>query len=307
LNILVVDDSSYQRQLIIAMIEDSGFKAVCANGHKEALALLTKNSVDLILMDIEMPDMNGFELTKIIRSTYPEWMPIIFLSANDSEVYLAKGIDAGGDDYLTKPVKQVVLAAKIRAMERISLMKSALDQANKQLEVLSSIDPLTQVLNRRGLDFMLNNLWQDNIKEKAELSLMMLDIDCFKLYNDNYGHQKGDDCLAQVSSIFKQALDQSNGVIGRYGGEEFIIALPYTPIASARFKAQEIINALLSAKITHQHSTVLPYVSVSIGISSSSSAADIKALIKQADDALYQAKANKKNQYAVFNGINTNT
>ena len=104
-------------------------------------------------MDIEMPNMNGFELTKIIRSTYPEWVPIIFLSANDSESYLAKGIDAGGDDYLTKPVKQVVLKAKIRAMERISLMKSALDRANKQLELLSSMDPLTQVLNRRGLDF----------------------------------------------------------------------------------------------------------------------------------------------------------
>ncbi|WP_085299857.1 GGDEF domain-containing response regulator [Cognaticolwellia mytili] len=308
MNILVVDDSSYQCQLIIAMIEDSGFKAVCANGYKEALELLKENSVDLILMDIEMPDMNGFELTKIIRSTYPEWMPIIFLSANDSEVYLAKGIDAGGDDYLTKPVKQVVLAAKIRAMERISLMKSALDRVNKQLELLSCIDPLTQLLNRRGIDSMLNNLWKDNIEQKAELSLMMLDIDCFKLYNDNYGHQKGDDCLAQVSNIFNHALDQSNGVIGRYGGEEFIIALPCTPIASARFKAQEIINVLLAAKIEHQYSTVLPYVSVSIGISSTcTGAANIEALIKQADGALYQAKANKKNQYAVFNSIDTNT
>lgn len=222
MNILVVDDSSYQRQLITAMIEDNGFKTICANGFEEALDLLTKNDVDLILMDIEMPNMNGFELTKIIRSTYPEWVPIIFLSANDSESYLAKGIDAGGDDYLTKPVKQVVLKAKIRAMERISLMKSALDRANKQLELLSSMDPLTQVLNRRGLDFMLDSLWQDNIDQQAELSLMMLDIDCFKLYNDNYGHQKGDDCLAQVADIFNQTLDQSSDVIGRYGGEEFL-------------------------------------------------------------------------------------
>lgn len=302
MNILVVDDSSYQRQLITAMIEDSGFKAICANGFKEALDLLSENSVDLILMDIEMPDMNGFELTKVIRSTYPEWVPIIFLSANDSEAYLAKGIDAGGDDYLTKPVKQVVLKAKIRAMERISLMKSALDRANKQLELLSSMDPLTQVLNRRGLDLMLDSLWQDNIKQEAELSLMMLDIDCFKLYNDNYGHQMGDDCLTQVASIFNQALDQSSDVIGRYGGEEFIIALPYTPTESARFKAQEIINALLTAKIAHQHSTVLPFVTVSIGVSSTGcGASDVKALIKQADEALYQAKENKRNQYAVFN------
>ena len=302
MNILVIEDSSYQRQLISAMIADSGFKAICTSGCKEALDVLAITSVDLILMDIEMPDMNGFELTKIIRSTYPEWMPIIFLSANDSEAYLTKGIDAGGDDYLTKPVKQVVLAAKIRAMERISLMKSALDQANKQLELLSSIDPLTQVLNRRGLSPILNNSWVNNLKESAELSLLMLDIDCFKLYNDNYGHQQGDDCLVEVANIFSQVLDRSRDVIGRYGGEEFIIALPYTPIESARFKAQEIINTLLSAKIAHEYSTVLPYVSVSIGVSSTSyGASSLEQLIKQADLAMYQAKENRRNQYAVFN------
>jgi len=302
LNILVIDDSSYQRQIIIAMIEDSGFKAECANGHIEALEILSKNNIDLILMDIEMPEMNGFELTKIVRSTYPEWMPIIFLSANDSENYLAKGIDAGGDDYLTKPVKQVVLAAKIRAMERISLMKSALDRANRQLEVLSSIDPLTQLLNRRGLDNMLDAVWKKNVADDAELSLLMLDIDCFKFYNDNYGHQKGDDCLAKVANVFRGVLDHSTDVIGRYGGEEFVIALPYTPISGARFKAQEIIKALLAEKIEHKYSTVIPYVSVSIGVSSTSfGAKHTGELIEQADLALYQAKANKRNQCAVFN------
>lgn len=283
------------------MIEDSGFKAVCASGHLEALAILENNNIDLILMDIEMPEMNGFELTKIIRSTYQEWMPIIFLSANDSENYLAKGIDAGGDDYLTKPVKQVVLAAKVRAMARISQMKSALQRANKQLEELSSIDPLTQLLNRRGLDNMLNIAWEKNIEDDAEFSLLMLDIDCFKFYNDNYGHQQGDQCLAQVANVFNFALDHSTDIIGRYGGEEFIIALPYTPIAGARFKAQEIINALLAEKIEHKYSTVLPYVSVSIGVSSTNlGAKNINELIEQADLALYQAKANKRNQYAVF-------
>ncbi len=302
MNVLVIDDSSYQRQIIIAMIEDIGFKAVCANGHIEALGILSKNNIDLILMDIEMPEMNGFELTKIVRSTYPEWMPIIFLSANDSENYLAKGIDAGGDDYLTKPVKQVVLAAKIRAMERISLMKSALDRANKQLEVLSSIDPLTQLLNRRGLDNMLDAVWKKNVTDDAELSLLMLDIDCFKFYNDNYGHQKGDDCLVKVANVFRGVLDHSTDVIGRYGGEEFVIALPYTPILGARFKAQEIIKALLVERIEHKYSAVVPYVSVSIGVSSTSlGAKHTGELIEQADLALYQAKANKRNQCAVFN------
>lgn len=301
LNILVVDDSSYQRQIIVAMIEDCGFKAIPTNGHTQALDALANNHIDLILMDIEMPEMNGFELTKIVRSAYPEWMPIIFLSANDSEGYLAQGIDAGGDDYLTKPVKQVVLAAKIRAMERISLMKSALERANKQLEVLSSIDPLTQVLNRRGLNDMLESSWQKNIKDDAELSLLMIDIDCFKLYNDNYGHQQGDDCLINVVRVFNKALEHSTDIIGRYGGEEFIIVLPYTPISGARFKAQELISNLLIEKFEHKYSTVLPYVTVSIGLSSTSlGAKNIAELIEQADSALYQAKANNKNQCVVF-------
>ncbi len=301
MKILVIDDSSYQRQIIIAMIEDSGFKAVSANGHKEALEILEKNQIDLILMDIEMPEMNGFELTKIIRTTYPEWMPIIFLSANDSESYLAKGIDAGGDDYLTKPVKQVVLAAKVRAMARISQMKFALERANKQLEVLSSIDPLTQLLNRRGLDNMLKIAWDKNVLDEAELSLLMIDIDCFKFYNDNYGHQQGDKCLAKVAEVLNYQLDHSTDVIGRFGGEEFIIALPYTPISGARFKAQEIIKALLEEKIEHKYSTVLPYVSVSIGVSSTSlSAKNTCELIEQADLALYKAKANNRNQCAVY-------
>jgi diguanylate cyclase (GGDEF)-like protein len=303
LDILVIDDSSCQRQLIVAMIEDSGFKALCANGHKQALAILSKKNIDLILMDIEMPDMNGFELTKVIRATYAEWMPIIFISTTDSERNLTKGIAAGGDDYLTKPVKQVVLIAKICAMKRIFLMKSALERANKQLEVLSSMDFLTKLLNRRGLDNMLEVLWKKNSIDDAELSLLMLDIDFFKLYNDNYGHQQGDKCLMHVASIFNRALDHSTDVIGRYGGEEFIIVLPMTIISDAQCKAEEIIAALLSAKIEHKCSEIIPYLSVSIGIASTNlGAKDVNELIEQADIALYQAKANKRNQCVVFSG-----
>ena len=302
MDILVIDDSSCQRQLIVAMIEDSGFKALCANGHVQALAILSKKNIDLILMDIEMPDMNGFELTKIIRATYAEWVPIIFISTSDSERYLAKGIAAGGDDYLTKPVKQVVLIAKICAMKRIFLMKSALERANKQLEVLSSMDSLTKLLNRRGLDNMLDVLWKKNSIGNAELSLLMIDIDFFKLYNDNYGHQQGDKCLMHVANIFNRSLDHSTDVIGRYGGEEFIVALPFTLLSDAKCKAEEIIAALFTAKIEHKYSEVMPYLSVSIGIASTNlGAKDINELINQADVALYRAKSKKRNQCAVFN------
>jgi len=285
------------------MITDSGHIAITADGHQQALEELEKESIDLVLMDIEMPDVDGFELTKMIRELHQQWFPIIFLSSNDSEDYLTKGIDAGADDYLAKPVKQVILSAKIRAMERIVKMKGALDRANKQLEILSSIDPLTQVLNRRGLEDVLKNAWLVNKREKAELSILMLDIDFFKPYNDNYGHPQGDKCLVQVAGLLNESLNRSTDSLARYGGEEFVVVLPFTPIDGARFKAKELIESLLAEEIKHEFSSVSPYVTVSVGIATKdcgNNANNGNELIKQADIALYQAKEQGRNCYKVF-------
>ncbi len=160
MNILFVDNNELMRNVIAAMIVDSGHRPVCADGHCQALECLSKENIDLVIMDIEMPEVNGFELTKRIRTQYPEWIPIIFLSTNKSDSYLEKGIDSGGDDYLTKPVNQVLLSAKLKAMERIVKMKGELERANRKLEMLNSLDPLTQVLNRRGLEESLEKIWQ---------------------------------------------------------------------------------------------------------------------------------------------------
>jgi diguanylate cyclase (GGDEF)-like protein len=300
----VVDDNNFIRQVVSAMIIDSGHIAIPVDGHVQALVELDKGTIDLVLMDIEMPEVNGFELTKMMREAHPQWFPIIFLSSNDSEEYLTQGIDAGGDDYLTKPVKQVILSAKIRAMERIVQMKGALDRANKQLEILSSIDPLTQVLNRRGLEDVLANAWQENTRQEAELSLLMLDIDFFKLYNDNYGHPQGDKCLTQVADVLNTTLNRTTDSLARYGGEEFVIVMPFTPIDGARFKAQELILALQKINIKHEYSSILPYVSMSIGIATTNhGASNISELIKQADIALYEAKEKGRNCSQVFQNM----
>lgn len=307
MNILVVDDNRFIRQVVTAMIVDNGHTAIAAEGHQQALAALEKESIDLVLMDIEMPDINGFELTKIIRKAHPQWFPIIFLSSNDSEEYLTKGIDAGADDYLTKPVKQVILSAKIRAMERIAKMKEALDRANKQLEILSSIDPLTQVLNRRGLEDVLANAWQINQRQKAELSILMIDIDFFKPYNDNYGHPQGDKCLIQVADTLDKALNRSTDSLARYGGEEFMVVLPFTSISGAKLKAEELNFALLNEKIQHNYSAVSPFVTVSIGVTTASDeVVSAIELVKQADIALYQAKEQGRNCFRVFDEASEN-
>lgn len=303
MNILVVDDNKFIREVVSAMIIDSGHIAVVANGHVQAMAALKKGNIDLVLMDIEMPEVDGFALTKMIRKEYPKWFPIIFLSSNDSEEYLTQGIDAGADDYLTKPIKQVILSAKLRAMERITKMKGALERANKQLEILSSIDPLTQILNRRGLEEVLASAWQINERQQGELSILMIDIDFFKPYNDNYGHPQGDKCLVQVANTLNETLNRATDSLARYGGEEFIVVLPFTPVEGARFKAKELSLALLSQKIKHEYSSIFPYVTVSIGIATTSAAdhvANASELIKQADIALYQAKDQGRNRSSVF-------
>lgn len=301
MNILVIDDNKFIRDIVGSMIRESGHHPIVADGHKLALQYINEERVDLVLMDIEMPGMNGFELTKEIRKSHVEWIPIIFLSSNDSEEYLSKGIDVGGDDYLTKPVKQVILTAKIRAMERIAHMKEQLDKANRKLARLTSIDPLTQVLNRRGLDDMLSKSINSNDRHNGELSILMVDIDYFKPYNDNYGHPVGDKCLKQMAQIMKKCLNRSTDFIARYGGEEFVIALPFTPIDGARFKAKEILKSVELAAIPHEHSPIRHYVTVSIGIATTASnGMSSKQIIESADQALYLAKEKGRNQYQVF-------
>lgn len=301
LNILVIDDNRVMRQVIRAMLTEGSHNTLSASNHIEALSLLSSQKIDLILMDIEMPEINGFELTKIIRKQLDHWVPIIFLSANKSDDYLAKGIDAGGDDYLTKPVNQVILNAKIRAMSRIADMQMQLDELNKQLEILSNIDPLTQLLNRRGFVERLEIDLASNRRKKEELSIMLIDIDYFKLYNDSYGHPQGDLCLQQFSQVLTNCMQRPADSVARYGGEEFLIILPATPIDGALFKAEQIIQALSDASILHEHSSVANYITASIGISSTKFGAhDYTALIEQADSALYQAKHQGRNRRVVY-------
>lgn len=301
LNILIIDDDRVMRRIIRAMLAEGSHNTLSAGNHIEALSVLSYQKVDLILMDIEMPEINGFDLTRIIRKKLDHWLPIIFLSANESDNYLALGIDAGGDDYLTKPVNQTILNAKIRAMSRIADMQRQLNELNKQLEKLSYIDPLTQLLNRRGLVERLEIDWRANKRKKEELSIMLLDIDYFKPYNDNYGHPQGDLCLQKFSQVLTNCMHRPADSIARYGGEEFLIILPATPIEGARFKAEKIINALLNESILHEHSQVAKYVTTSIGISSTKfGAVDYTELIKQADSALYLAKHKGRNRRVIY-------
>jgi len=156
-------------------------------------------------------------------------------------------------------------------------------------------------MNRRGLEEFMTKSWQINSRQKSELSLLMLDIDFFKPYNDNYGHMQGDKCLQQFANLLMKSINRASDAVVRFGGEEFIIILPFTPISGARFKAQEIIALIKKEAIKHDFSSVADFVTASIGITSTSlHAKDHDELIKQADSALYLAKEKGRNQSIIY-------
>lgn len=301
ISVLVIEDTASMRAVIAGYVESQGHVALQADGHVQAFEQLENNVVHLILMDIEMPEMNGIELTKKIRESFERWIPIIFLSGNDRDKFLAQGIEAGGDDYLTKPIKPTILKAKINAMVRIASMQRELNLLNEKLEKLTLQDPLTKVMNRRALDKKLKEDWYTCQRIEEPLSLLMIDIDHFKLYNDHYGHGQGDTCLKKIALSLKQSINRETDSIARYGGEEFTILLPFTPLEHAEIKAKQLTRIIEEKMIAHETSPTASVVTISIGIAcTSQEVSSHKELVKCADAALYQTKLTGRNNVSVF-------
>lgn len=301
MRVLVVDHNAQSRQQTVITLSNGGHEVAETCSPLDTLALLASQSVDLILMDEKLPGMFGTELIRMIRSRIEQWIPVIYLSNSDDEALLADAISSGADDYLSKPVSPLLLNAKLNAFERISLMQRELDNSNRELEQLSCEDPLTQLQNRRGLEKGLQDAWRSHGKTGAELSVMMIDIDHFKAYNDNYGHAQGDKCLQQIASLLKRPLTAKEDILARFGGEEFIAVLPHTPLESAKLIADRIMHIIKQTGLQHEYSPTAATVTASIGIASTSHAAEsVHKLIEQADQAMYAAKQYGRNQKLSF-------
>jgi diguanylate cyclase (GGDEF)-like protein len=264
-----------------------------------------------------MPGIDGFEVARCIRrfeKYHGSWTPIIFLTARADENDLQCAIDAGGDDYLIKPVSEIVLKAKINAMHRMAQMRDSLRKtqdklrkANDQLQRLSAIDSLTGIANRRCFDATLLREWRRCSRSSLPLSLLVADVDLFKLFNDHYGHQMGDECLKIVAHTLQETTRRQDDLVARYGGEEFAVILPETNPEGAFAVAEDMRAGVARLGVDHAWSTVAPIVTVSIGVASiippKDSEAGISALIKAADDALYNAKESGRNQVKQVKGI----
>lgn len=310
LTILVVDDDSSVRAQLAALLDTAGHRAIEAHNATWALELFERHQPDLVLLDVVMPIHDGYWLARQLRERETgKWTPIIFLSGRDHDEDLARGIEAGGDDYLVKPISATVLAAKVRAMRRLMTMQSRLLELSEQLRVsnqhlqhLSEHDPLTRLLNRRGFDERLSSALAMARRNHSPLTLMLCDLDHFKAYNDSIGHTAGDDCLRQVGELIRQMCRRPGDQAARYGGEEFALILPDTPKSGAMTLARAMQRVFEVAGIPHPASPIARHVTLSGGITTCVPDAQttLEGMLMRADEALYVAKAKGRKRFFSF-------
>lgn len=304
MKILLVDDTKTERMIMASYLKKMGHEVIISENGEQAIELFKQNTPDLILLDVIMPVMDGHNTAKKIRSIGDEWIPIIFLSAKAKAEDVAAGIEAGGDDYLTKPVNQTILTAKMNAMQRIALMRQRLidvtlqlDKVNRKLSRLVNIDGLTGIANRRYLDHYLESELKRLQRSKQPLTVIMADIDHFKVYNDHFGHTAGDECLKAIASTLQNNLDRPADLAARYGGEEFCIILPETDLAGGAHIAERLRIKVEELCIDHAPTVDRKMVTMSLGVAQCSSQKPRLAieLIHEADKAMYQAKQAGRN------------
>src|SRR3984885_2635479 len=258
-NILLVDDDPGAIQLMGRILADVGKLRFATNG-KDALRLARDSTPDLILLDAEMPRMSGFELLKKLKaeSSLLE-VPVIFITSHTETGFEVSALDLGGADFIAKPLKSSRVLARVKTQLRLK-------QATDELQRTATTDSLTGIANRRQFDESLEREWVRTQRSGDPVSLLMIDVDHFKLYNDLYGHPRGDACLQHVSQALIGACKRRADLVARYGGEEFIILLPQTPRLGARYMAQHVLDSVAGSGIFHEDSSTTHYVTVSVGI-----------------------------------------
>lgn len=304
--VLVVDSSPGNRQLLSECLSQlSDVKVISAGEGNQALDLFAATQPSLIVMDMNLQNMDGITLARRIRGrerlgeeeTLTNWTPIVFLSSVMDEELLAKGIIAGGDDFLHKPVSEVILLAKVRALLRIVGMQRDIHAAHRKLKEISTLDGLTCIPNRRHFDDTFATEWKRCLRAGAPLSVVLTDIDFFKQFNDIYGHQAGDACLKAVAGSLNESLFRVEDTVARYGGEEFVTILPGTDARGAIAVAERMRRSTRELCIPHEKG-IDGLVSCSFGVSCihPSAEATPQKLLHHADQGLYSAKRSGRNR-----------
>lgn len=290
--LLVVDDQPIHLQVLYRALS-ADHQLFMATSGAQALKLVREQNPDLVLLDVVMSDMDGFEVLQQLKSS-PEAaaIPVIFVTAHGGDEIETQCLHAGAVDFIPKPVNPSVVRARVKTHLTLKFQSDFLRD-------MAFLDGLTGVSNRRQFDERLPVEWGRAQRNGSALTLIMLDVDSFKAYNDHYGHQAGDDCLRQIAAVLKAELRRPADLVARYGGEEFVCLLPDIGFDDGMVMGQRLLNAVKALAIPHHFSVAEPVVTISLGVATREGVShDSRAtyLLALADSQLYQAKHNGRAQ-----------
>ena len=323
--LLIVDDDPASLRLLNAILEGVA-KIHFATSGEEALRQVARHEPDLILLDVDMPGLGGHATCAVLKADpISAELPVIFVTSCADTASETQALALGAVDFIHKPVNAPVVLARVQT-------HLALKQKSDQLRRLTMMDALTGIANRRAFDDSLHLEWQRVLRHGEPLSLLMIDIDYFKRYNDAHGHPAGDTCLRQVAIAIADTAKRTGDLAARYGGEEFAVILPHTGLQDARTIAERICACVRALAIAHGDSPVAPHVTISVGVASMSTAggahcqgaagsapdsapdspsscvlitperAAAETLVGLADQALYTAKHQGRDRMAMQSG-----
>jgi diguanylate cyclase (GGDEF)-like protein len=283
--LLVVDDQPINIQ-VMHQIFSANFQIFMATSGPQALAICKDNPPDLVLLDIVMPGMDGFEVCAQLQADpATRNIPVIFVTGHTDAAQETHGLEVGAVDFISKPVNPAVVRARVKTHLTLKLQSDVMRK-------LVFLDGLTGVYNRRFFDQQLAMEMARSVRNASPLALILLDVDFFKRYNDRYGHQSGDDCLRQIALTLKEGLRRPADLVARYGGEEFACILPETGFEDAMAIATELEQRVRDKAIPHENSDTAPVVTISLGVAGRGANASTEGstLLAEADTQLYKAK-----------------
>jgi two-component system chemotaxis family response regulator WspR len=318
--VMLVDDQPFVAELLRRqLINEKDINFHYCQDPTQAVGTAEKIGPTVILLDFTMPVIDGLTLCQFIRA-HPATrdIPIIMLSSNDDPVTKAAAFEAGANDYVVKLPDSVELIARLRyhsssyvsrlqrddAYRALRASQIKLEELNMQLLKLANIDGLTGIANRRHFDERLAAEWLRALRNRRPLTLIMFDVDLFKLYNDKFGHLEGDECLKRIARTAQEIVSRPADTIARYGGEEFIVLLPETDSSGAIKVAEKLRAEIERLRLPHPDSNVSPYVTISLGVTTIMPAANAAPdeCLKLVDEALYRAKDAGRNRLSVAAG-----
>jgi diguanylate cyclase (GGDEF)-like protein len=297
--ILIVDDQPANVRVMAEALRDR-YDLFFATDGARALEIAATSDIELVLLDVVMPDLDGFEVCRRLKSDErTSRIPVIFVTAREEVGDEARGFDVGGVDYIAKPIRPPIVRARVQT-------HLDLKRARDLLESLASLDPLTGIANRRRFDVTLDAEWRRCARNSATFSIVILDVDHFKEFNDTYGHARGDECLRELAQALRGVARRPGDLAARYGGEEFALVLPESDASAAQAVIRHLFDCIRSLAIPHSASSCANLVTISAGAVTLIPTETLKPsmAVESADRLLYQSKDGGRNRAHHFDIIN---